>query len=98
MTRELIIRPAAADDMAEGLRWYNRQRAGLGLEFIECVEQTFDALTRTPEMHQKVYKDARRAVVRRFPYVVYYRVKPTATVILAVVHALQDPRRWQSRV
>jgi hypothetical protein len=39
----------------------------------------------------------RRALVRRFPYAVFYRVESDAPVIIACVHCRSHPRRWQSR-
>ena len=98
MTKRIIVRAAAEADMAEAQEWYNAQRLGLGEQFVLCVEETFERLSHTPEMHQKVFKDARRAFVRRFPYLVYYRVRSDAVVILAVVHGRRDPQHWQSRV
>jgi hypothetical protein len=38
----------------------------------------------------------RRAVLKRFPYAVYYRQTNDQIVVLAV-HGRQDPKRWQSR-
>ncbi len=45
-----------------------------------------------------VYKDARCALLRRFPYAIYYRVKRDRIVVIAVFHSSRDPREWQSRV
>jgi plasmid stabilization system protein ParE len=39
----------------------------------------------------------RCALVRRFPYAVYYRVEPERIVVIAVFHTKRDPGVWQSR-
>jgi plasmid stabilization system protein ParE len=36
--------------------------------------------------------------LKRFPYVVYYRVEAERLVILAVQHGRRDEARWHSRV
>jgi hypothetical protein len=40
----------------------------------------------------------RRVRLRRFPYGLFYRVRPDALVVLACFHARRGPRRWQERV
>lgn len=38
----ILLRPAAAADIEEAFLWYERQRAGLGNEFLAAVESTLD--------------------------------------------------------
>lgn len=33
-------------------------------------------------------------MTHRFPYLIFYAVDPDASVVLAVLHASRDPRRW----
>ncbi len=37
-------------------------------------------------------------MVRRFPYVVYYRIQGGRVSILAIQHGARDPSAWQSRL
>jgi plasmid stabilization system protein ParE len=37
------------------------------------------------------------ALLRRFPYGIYYRIYPDSIVIVACMHGRRDPKRWQSR-
>ena len=72
----MIIRPEAEADLANARDWYERQRAGLGAEFLLCVEEVLERIGRTPEMYMVVHHDVRRALTRRFPYAVYYCAGP----------------------
>lgn len=98
MTRPVILTPLAEADLAEGKAWYDDQRDGLGTEFVLSVEKVLHQIGATPEMHQVVRGDVRKSVVRRFPYVVFYRAEPDRVVVLAVHDARRDPARWQSRL
>ena len=51
-----------------------------------------------PERFPVVHAQCRRALLRRFPYGIYF--VPTAELIsvVACMHALRDPRRWKERV
>ena len=93
----MIIRPEAEADLANARDWYERQRAGLGAEFLLCVEEVLERIGRTPEMYMAVHHDVRRALTRRFPYAVYYRIAGNDVVVLGIFHTRRDPREWQSR-
>ena len=63
-----IFRPAAAADVETAYRWYEAQRAGLGDEFLTAVSTVLDSLIANPEQFPIVYRQTRRANLRRFPY------------------------------
>jgi hypothetical protein len=50
----MIIRPEAEADLANARNWYEQQRAGLGAEFLLCVEEVLERIGRTPEMYMVV--------------------------------------------
>ena len=50
-----------------------------------------------PEMYAAAFRGVRPAKLRRFPYVVYYRVLADRIEVLAVLHGSRDPRIWQGR-
>lgn len=76
MAVELVIASEAAQDIDEAYGWYEGRRTGLGEEFLSCVDGCIQGICRLPEMHAKVHKEYRRALVRRFPYVVFYEYVP----------------------
>jgi hypothetical protein len=50
-----------------------------------------------PERYPVVRGEARRALLRRFPYAVFFVATPDLVSVLACMHARRDPRRWQER-
>ena len=93
----MIIRPEAEADLVNARDGYERQREALGAAFLRCVEEVLERIGRTPEMYTTVYHDVRRALTRRFPYAVYYRIAGNEVVVLGILHTHRDPREWQSR-
>ena len=73
----IIVRPAAAADIDEAFVWYERQRPGLGDEFLAAVQSARDSIATHPAMHPVIHRDTRRALVHRFPATV--QVVKTAT-------------------
>ena len=92
--RPVRIQPRAQRHMTEAYHWYERQRPGLGSEFLAAVEVCLARITENPGQGP-VHRDRiRRAMTHRFPYLIFYVVDPDESVILAVLHASRDPRNW----
>lgn len=50
-----------------------------------------------PQQYPVVLKGVRRAVLRRFPYAIYFRERDDLLVVLAVFHGRRNPLVWQRR-
>lgn len=98
MPAELIFHPEVETDIAEAYAWYEARRAGLGEEFLGCVEACIESIRRTPHLHASVHEGCRRALVRRFPYAVFYEHSEATTTVYAVFHISRDPDKWRSRL
>jgi plasmid stabilization system protein ParE len=98
MAVELIFATEVRQDIGETYDWYENRRPGLGEEFLSCVEACIQSLCRTPELYAKVRKDYRRAIVRRFPYVVFFEHSGDAVTIYGVLHTSRDPKKWRERL
>ena len=94
---EIEFRPAAAADLEEAAQWYETKQSGLGHEFLEEARATLDAIAENPKQFRVLYRDTRRALVRRFPYGIYFRVMSNRALVVACMHVRRRPIRWQSR-
>ena len=97
VTKPVKLRAAARVEYDAAGDWYESQRPGLAATFTAAVQQVFDRIASQPQLHAVVVRDVRKAVVRGFPYCVYYRERPTAVVVLSVFHTSRDPAVWQRR-
>jgi len=93
----LVTRPAAAAEIETAYRWYEKEREGLGSEFLEAVEKMVKAIAEDPERFPAIRKDIRRAVLRRFPYSIFYRIVSGHVVVIACFHGKRNPRVWRLR-
>lgn len=92
-----ILLDEARDEFIESAGWYEQQRTGLGLQFIDAVEKTIDTVAENPRLFQKIYRDVRRARVSRFPYGVFYQIERDRIRVLSVSHLSRDPQHWHGR-
>jgi plasmid stabilization system protein ParE len=93
----LFVRPAAAADIDEAFVWYERQRAGLGDEFLETIRRAMQEIESSPLRNPVIHRNTRRLLVRRFPYALYYRVYDESVVVVACMHGRRAPRQWKRR-
>jgi toxin ParE1/3/4 len=93
----LRIDPLAEDDLSRAYQWYERQRPGLGGEFLNNVDKCFRRIVENPAAFQMVRKAARRALLARFPYCVYFIVVEWDVVILACLHGRRSPSHLERR-
>lgn len=98
MTAELILSPETEQDLAEAYDWYEAFRVGLGEEFLSSVDACLQGVIRQPALHPFVLENYRRALVRRFPYQVFYEFADETVTIYGVFHTSRDPSRWRSRL
>jgi plasmid stabilization system protein ParE len=94
----LIIEPEAEADILEAHDWYEKQREGLGEDFDLCLDAAMLSVQQHPRAFQKVYKNVRRFLINRFPYLILFVTRADAVVVIAVFHVRRDPLMWQRRV
>jgi plasmid stabilization system protein ParE len=98
VTLQIYIRSEAESDLEDAALWYQTQAAGLGYEFLDEVKKTLQIMADNPEIFQIIYKDVRRAVVQRFPFVIYYQVEEEIIVVFGIIHASRNPYDWKKRL
>lgn len=54
-------------------------------------------IAENPERFPAFRKDIRRAVLRRFPYSIFYRIVSGHVVVIACFHGKRHPRVWRLR-
>ena len=98
MTHWLVFRPEADLKINEAAEWYEAHGQGLAVESPRVLDACIESIRRDPLLHPLVHGEARRVVLRRFPYSVIYAVHEDEIVIIACFHGRRDPKRWQDRL
>jgi len=94
---QLIVRPEAEADISDAYAWYESQQPGLGQRFVAEMSRCITDVEHQPLRFQRVRGEARRALLRRFPYAVFFVHVPDNVAILAAMHMARDPAAWQER-
>jgi putative addiction module component (TIGR02574 family) len=86
VSRRLIVRPLAEDDLANAAKWYENAQAGLAPRFLVEVDRTLSSIRERPLQFPVVWRELRRALLHTFPYAVYFRAADDVVTVLAVLH------------
>jgi plasmid stabilization system protein ParE len=86
----MIYRVILSPDAKEGIRsarlWYLQHDTDLPLRFSTDLKVTFDRMAQNPYHFPVVADRLRRAILRRFPYSVFFTVLEKRIYVLAVSH------------
>lgn len=81
----------AERDLAIGADFYESQKAGLGGYFSDCLATDIESLTLFAGIHEQ-HLGFYRALSKRFPFSIYYKLNGDFVEIYAVLDARQDPQ------
>ncbi len=56
MSLPVVTRPAAATEIETAYRWYEKERAGLGFEFLEAVDKLVRTIAENPDVITQFYE------------------------------------------
>lgn len=97
-----IYAPEALSELHDAIDWYERQREGLGADFYDEILAVLEEVRADP-LRFAIYEGTpldepvRRALVKRFPYVVSFRIAGDFVRILSIFHGHRRPGYWKSR-
>jgi plasmid stabilization system protein ParE len=99
MTLRSHVKPRAKADLLSAARWYDEQEPdlNLGLELLEEFTEALEVICENPLLFAPFEGSVRRALLKRFPYAIYYEPEPKRVVILAFMHMKQHPDAWRKK-
>ncbi|MEA3491387.1 MAG: type II toxin-antitoxin system RelE/ParE family toxin [Campylobacterota bacterium] len=86
------------DDVKTAYDWYEKQYIGLGEDFILILEDTYQEISQSPKLYQKIYKSVRRKLMRKFPYGIFFVLKENQIIVIAIMHTKRNPMDWSNRI
>ena len=98
MKYQVDFRKEALKDILEAVAWYEERREGLGDELFIAIENEKHFIETNPYHYEDKYKGIRKAITKRFPYILYYRIESDNRVLVfAVLHMKRRPGIWKKR-
>ena len=99
MNWRLEIRPAARQEFLEASDWYLGSGLDVKENFVTAVRNTIASVQARPLAFPVVFGSAvRRAVVRKFPYSVFFVAEDDRIIVLSIFHDSRNPIIWRGRI
>jgi len=87
----------AREDIRLGIQFYNRQEKGLGSYFYDSLISDIESLQIYAGIHPQI-KNYYRALSKRFPYSIYYKIDTDMIKVYAVLDDRSNPKIIESRL
>lgn len=89
--------PQAVEELIEAAQFYESRQDGLGIKFLNAVEDVLSSVRTNPLMWKPDRLGRRKYRIWKFPYLLIYKVRESRVYILAVAHTSRKPGYWKSR-
>ena len=89
---KIEVLSVAIQDIVAGQQFYEQQQDGLGTYFQDAIFSDIDALLLYAGIHQQFF-GYYRALSKRFPYAIYYRLNAETIQVWRVLDYRQNPAR-----
>ena len=90
--------PEAEEELRAAARFYEAEQSGLGRALLQEVRHVLRFVAEHPLAAHIERTEIRVRTIARFPYRIYYRVRPDEILVIAIGHRHRRPGYWRSRV
>jgi len=97
MKYHIAVSPGAEADIDSASLWYEPTDPKLGFRFMSEADATIKRIRQYPYAFPLIRGKVRRALLKRFPYSVYYSVLSDGVSIIAVLHQRRSETVWINR-
>lgn len=95
---KIRILSAAARDLVDGYRFYERQAPGVGAYFLDTLYADIDSPVVNTGIHPLYFGRYHRLLSSRFPFAVYYCIEEQTATVYAVLDCRRSPAWTRARV
>jgi len=97
--KSVLIHADAKTEWCEAAEYYEACARGLARPFVAQVSEALDRIARTPLAFPTYMRTrARKCIVARFPYLVFFVEFEDAVWVVAIAHAKREPGYWSERL
>jgi plasmid stabilization system protein ParE len=89
--------PAAVREVEAAQAWYEERSLLAASAFLREFSIAVQRIRKAPLRYAEAQANTRRVLLDRFPFTVFYRVRPDLIWVVAVAHQKRRPGYWASR-
>ena len=94
----LRFHPEVADEIREAKSWYGERSEAAKDQLVLALRRAFQQLSKSASAGISYIHGTKRLGLKKFPYILVYRIKGGATDIVALAHTKRRPGYWRHRL
>ena len=94
----VVYHPRAQHEVQQATYWYAQRSLGVAARFVDELLRAETKIQATPEQWPRYFRGTRYFRLKRFPYLIVYRLVSEHFQIVAVAHTKRRPYYWSSRL
>jgi plasmid stabilization system protein ParE len=93
MAFKIVLTKRANDDLSEIIDFYNEQPVGVTQSFLREFISAMDLLAKHPKASPIAFSRARKLVLAKFPFNIFYNIRerPQVVVVARIWHQKRNP-------
>jgi toxin ParE1/3/4 len=84
-------------DFDKSYEFYYEDSPKVADTFFKRINLGFENIKQNPTSFPIAHKDVRKYVVKKFPFVIYYRIIDSIIQVIAIFHTSRNPEIWNDR-
>ena len=97
MNYRIVFSLGAKADISSAVEWYEHKDPNLAFRFMLDMRATKRRIVKYPYISTHINGTLRRAVLKRFPYYIYFSLNIDTVFVIAVVHQRRADSSWMGR-
>ena len=96
MAFRFFLLSRARKEISDAIEWYEKRQKGLGEIFLSEVESEIQQIVRNPWIYPESKgsnTNFRKAVLKRFPFLIIFKIDSEEVVIQSVFNTNLDPNK-----
>jgi toxin ParE1/3/4 len=85
-------------DFDNSYNYYFEERHKVADAFFKRINMSFEDIKQNPFAFPVAYKNIRKYVVKKFPFVIYYQIVNSTIKVIAIFHTSRNPEIWNERI
>ena len=96
--RPIELHPQAIAEARDAREWYAERSSVAAEAFMAELDVAIERICEAPDRWAIYLHGTRRYLMKRFPYLVVFRVTEDKLQVIAVAHAKRKPGYWRTRL
>jgi len=88
----------AEEDFDDSYNYYAKENQKIADNFFKHIEMSFVQISKNWEVYSYAFGEIKKFVVKKYPFVIYYKVNKSTIQIIAIFHTSRNPEIWKERI